>query len=285
MPVKVAGPEAVARERFEEETANHEMTVLRDDGLYRHLRFSVPGTYVYGFDIVTWPGYLAITGDIGERMFTRIDDMFRFFESTAGGINPPYWGEKVRPGGVRSVLEYSSSIYRSRVLEWLEQQTEELTEEDPEDRHPDDLKTAEELKAAVYDQLLSGEPPFDARDAMERLVAFEHDRFRISEPYEWDLTEFDSHYLWQCHAIVWGIRQYRAAAIAALDGRELDNDDPLRANLPEAQRGRAEMYAVTLHGELVGITDEYCTCHWAADGWTAERVTDLLLYEDGSPRE
>lgn len=98
-------------------------------------------------------------------------------------------------------------------------------------------------------------------------------------------VQFDSRYLWQCHAIVWGISQYRAAASAAIAGVEIDENDPLRQLLPAAQRDSAEMYAVRFRGELVGITDEYCTCHWAADGWTAETVTDLLLHKDGSPRE
>jgi len=203
--------------RFEQETAGHQMTVLRDDGLYRHLRFQAPGTYVYGFDLITWPGFLAITGDMGEQMFTRIDDMFRFFESRAGGINPGYWGEKVRPGGERSVCEFSAAVYRARVLEWLQHRTDELVED--EDQHPDALKTAEDLKAAVYGQLLSGEPPFDARDAIERLDAFEYGSYSIAEPYEWDLTQFDSRYLWQLHAIVWGIEQYRQHKEGVAGGR------------------------------------------------------------------
>ena len=41
---------------FAEDVAEHELTVRRDDGLYRHLRFQKPGTWIYGFDLITWPG-------------------------------------------------------------------------------------------------------------------------------------------------------------------------------------------------------------------------------------
>ena len=56
-----------SRERFAKDTATHAMTILRDDGLYRHLRFKRPNTSSYYFDIITWPGYLAITGDMGAK--------------------------------------------------------------------------------------------------------------------------------------------------------------------------------------------------------------------------
>lgn len=80
---------------FNTHTAEHVMTVLRDDGLYRHLRFGKPGTGMYQFDLVTWPGYLAITGDIGTYTFSRLPDMFDFF---TGYINHGYWAEKLKNG-------------------------------------------------------------------------------------------------------------------------------------------------------------------------------------------
>ena len=77
-----ASNRAEVHERFKKDTAEHQMTVLRDDGLYRHLRFRKPGTGIYGFDIVTWPGYLAISGDMGASMFTRLEDMIQFSART-----------------------------------------------------------------------------------------------------------------------------------------------------------------------------------------------------------
>lgn len=96
-------------ERFSKDTATHEMTVLRDDGVYRHLRFKGPGSSAYCFDLVTWTGHLAITGDMGANMFCRLDDMFEFFRTDRlhGGhtINPGYWSEKLQCAGERDGAE------------------------------------------------------------------------------------------------------------------------------------------------------------------------------------
>lgn len=86
---------AKARERFTRDTAEHQMTVAQDNGLYRHLRFNAPGTYIYGFDLITWPGFLCICGDIQTHVFSRTADMFTFF-GDGESINPDYWGEKLQ---------------------------------------------------------------------------------------------------------------------------------------------------------------------------------------------
>jgi hypothetical protein len=93
--------EAEVFARFQRDTANHQLELIKDDGLHRHLRFRKPGTGCYGFDIVTWPGHLAISGDMGGAMFTRLPDMFEFFrddrqrlEADGLYINSGYWAEK-----------------------------------------------------------------------------------------------------------------------------------------------------------------------------------------------
>ena len=71
---------------------DHVFLVIRDDGLYRHLRCRALDTSWNSWDIVTWPGYLSITGDRGGRVFARTDDMLiDFFK---GKANVPYWLEK-----------------------------------------------------------------------------------------------------------------------------------------------------------------------------------------------
>jgi hypothetical protein len=42
--------------------AGHTMTVLRDEGLHRHVRFAGPDS-LYRFEIVTRPGALALRGE------------------------------------------------------------------------------------------------------------------------------------------------------------------------------------------------------------------------------
>jgi hypothetical protein len=68
------------QEQFLKEVSTHQFTVLHESGLYRHLRFKRPGTGIMHFDIVTWPGYLAYSGDMGCFVFQRLDDMLEFFK-------------------------------------------------------------------------------------------------------------------------------------------------------------------------------------------------------------
>lgn len=200
---------AKSRERFERDTAKHEMTVLHDDGVYRHVRYSAPGTYCYGYDLVTWPGHLVICGDMGDWMFSRLHDMFEFFGGpmSAGPgreINPDYWSEKLRGPGNDTARRYSGEAYRARVREWLADTCEEFDEDD-----------AAVLRAAVGEQLLSREAEQE-HDAHEMLRVFEClvacCKVRIEDSWEWDLREYHPWFLWACWAIVRGIEQYRAAA-------------------------------------------------------------------------
>lgn len=78
---------------FNEFVKDHVLTVLADgDEVGRQIRCRKPGTRIYGWDIVTWPGYLTITGDLGHFVFRSRDDMLVDFFN--GPINPPYWLEK-----------------------------------------------------------------------------------------------------------------------------------------------------------------------------------------------
>ncbi|MBM0203232.1 hypothetical protein JNW90_09010 [Micromonospora sp. STR1s_5] len=107
--------------RFKRDTANHAMTVLHDDGLYRHLRLADPKSSFYWFEIITWPGSLTVRGDCGGFMFSRISDMFEFFRSNGNThrINPGYWAEKMPDGG-RSVHVYSEDKLRAKVTDALD---------------------------------------------------------------------------------------------------------------------------------------------------------------------
>ena len=87
---------------FLKDVAAHEMEILRDDGVYRHIRFKKPGTWCMHFDLVTWPGYLAYSGDMGCYVFSRLNDMFEFFRTDREYlqrdgrqlcINLCYWSE------------------------------------------------------------------------------------------------------------------------------------------------------------------------------------------------
>lgn len=189
--------EAEVRERFEREASNHRMRVFRDDGLYRHLRFSQPGTWAYGYDLITWPGQLAIAGDCGDYTFARVSDMFKFFRSDGGQINPHYWSEKLTNPDMRDgTRKFAPEKFEPRVMEWYAEHVESYEDDDG-------------LREALEEQLFGWhDEPYSRDDAIARLGEFEHNGTRIYEPYDWTLTDWDWQFLWCCWGIVQGIAQY-----------------------------------------------------------------------------
>jgi hypothetical protein len=194
--------------RFAEAVSEHRMTTLSEDGLYRHLRFNKPGSWSYGFDLVTWPGYLAITGDMGDYVFARTADMFEFFETDRGRINPQYWSEKLANKDERKgTLVYDQELFKPRVMEWYADRVEYAG-----------LTAAEEaalldaLREQVFERTWDADGPYSREEAIRLLMEFSHDGVAIDEPYDWSLERWDWQFLWCCHAIVWGIARYREEA-------------------------------------------------------------------------
>lgn len=130
---KPDNPYASTYKSFLDQTLDHELTeVLRDDGLYRHLRIQEPGTRMWSWDITTWPGHLATSGDIADGfMFTRTSDMLNFFSLPARNldyfsdgapcIDFRYWAEKLCGGRSHDVREYRREIFLRQVREHLEE--------------------------------------------------------------------------------------------------------------------------------------------------------------------
>jgi hypothetical protein len=172
-------------------------TSTGDDGLYRHLRFRAE-SWAYGYDIVTWPGYLAITGDVGDYVFSRVADMFGFFRSDQGRINPTYWAEKIpNRDAARGTRRFEASRVRPRIMEWFyDGPANELS-------YNDGVK----LLAAMEEQIFSWGTE-DPQVVHTRLTEFEHQGIRLYEPWDFDFEEWDWTYLWSCWAIVQGIAQY-----------------------------------------------------------------------------
>lgn len=190
--------------RFPADTPNHHMTVLHDDGLYRHLRFRDPESILYWFDLVTWPGALAINGDCGSFMFTRDMDMFSFFRRNGNerGINPGYWAEKEKTGA--KTQNYSEAKLRQNVVEHF---IDAVRDADA----PRGLGKA--IREDIFD---NWEYDLEREDSAREAVAnFSYREFRFVDSWEWDLTDWDWHYLWCCQAIVWGIGQYEATKATA----------------------------------------------------------------------
>jgi len=116
--------ESVVKAHFTRNTEHHVMEVIRDDGVNRNIRFRKPGTMINHFDLITWPGKLCCTGDMGTYVFTRLEDMFEFFRTDGGRINLGYWSEKLiamdcngRHSG-NSVEEFSDERFTEVINEY-----------------------------------------------------------------------------------------------------------------------------------------------------------------------
>lgn len=185
----IANPFANVWRQFEEATRQHELATLHSDGLYRHYRMKKPGTGIWHWDIITWPDHLCIDGDIGGGLvFSRDPDMIEFFRSGlrygmysdgAPMFAIGYWAEKLSRGP-KSVRTYSPDVFMRQVNEALIVGPAGSTEV---------LELSEVAKSVA-------EFEHEAREWLDqerRAVGY--------DTWEWDLTDWDHHFILSCYAI------------------------------------------------------------------------------------
>jgi len=206
--------------RFLLDTAQHRLTVIRDDGLYRHLRLQRPGTSCYYYDVITWPGYLTVVGDMGTWTFSRIADMFEFFGGWTGRINTGYWSEKLEAGAGgsgRNLLaqEYDHDAFceslKSSLSEYLEDCEEAHPDEDEDDwDDEDDTPDSDKAKVREAFRELSRSHFSHENEAYQAVLDADWpDRWSA-----WDICEgltfktYTSHFRWILFAITWAISKY-----------------------------------------------------------------------------
>lgn len=190
--------------RFKADTANHQMTVLHDDGLYRHLRFKSPHNSFYWFDLITWLGRLAFCGDGQAFVFARMEDMFAFFRmGSTYGINPVYWSEKLVTDP-KAAESYSVEKFTAQVGEALAEA--EKTHLGVTAAWAEHVEDAYDTNYEVNARQALDDFEFKPDDAPTSLKPF-----RFLDTWEWSLKDWDWSFLWCCHAIVWGIAQYDAS--------------------------------------------------------------------------
>lgn len=204
---------------FLKDVVNHQMIILRDDGLYRHIRFKRPDSGCMHFDLVTWPGYLSYCGDMGCYVFSRIDDMFGFFRTSkndwnynrSGGlsINTGYWSEKLRAvDGNRqngSATEFSNEKFERVINEtragWM--------------RECKGCGVSKNDRRELWDSV-NHEVLWRLDDGHHVAMSAAHDfnhrigrhHFNFEGLWEHDFTEYTYHFVWCCYALAWGVRTY-----------------------------------------------------------------------------
>lgn len=181
---------------FLRHVANHDMIVALDSGLHRHLSFKQQGTFNRHFYITTWPGYLAISGDMSTFVFSRVPDMFEFFRGD--NINPQYWSEKLQADDPHSGhKEFSEEFYRDAILrdfaEW------DLT---PARR----VQALAEIRRELLTDIIREEA---IAKAMDYVCPYTKNRF--IDFWDHRFEDYTYHFIWCCRAIQWAIAQYDRA--------------------------------------------------------------------------
>ncbi len=201
---------------FLEDVSAHEMHVLMDNGIYRHIRFKRPGTGVFHFDLITYPGYLVYSGDMGCYVFSRLEDMFEFFRTDREhmhlrdgqtlAINLGYWSEKLRAvdGSRRkgSATELDEDRVKAVINEyrlgWVRDYGNRLTK-----------AQRRELWEEVEDRVLFSD---DAEVMLHRAYDFSERiggrRFQFDDLWDHTFERYTYHFVWCCYAIAWGIQKY-----------------------------------------------------------------------------
>ncbi len=221
-------------ESFLKDVSKHSMEILLDNGVYRHLRFTNNGSNVMRFDIVTYPGHLVYSGDMGSFVFSRLNDMFEFFrtgnrEDGKLSINLGYWSEKLESvdrgdsNQSNGYKEFSSERFKFTVNEHVDEWIEEFKEEyDSDEKEAEKQRNtlAEELRAAVEDEITSraDDGEYEARRALsefsftfngpDRFSPTNGQKYEFYDTWEWDFGEYTYRFIWCLYAIVWAIKEY-----------------------------------------------------------------------------
>lgn len=209
----------IDEQSFLKDVATHQLHIILDDGVYRHIRFKRPESGCMHFDLVTWPGYLAYSGDMGCYVFSRLNDMFEFFRtdreySQRDGrqlrINLGYWAEKLQAvDGSRhqaSATEFSFEKF-SRVIcdirmDWM--RNGGLSKDDRRDLW-------EAVREQVLDKAEDGDEHVAYNAANEFWEKYHGRTFQFQDLWDYNFTEYTYRFVWCCYALAWGIKFYDEA--------------------------------------------------------------------------
>lgn len=227
---KPENDEAKLWQDFVSQTEEHQLTVLREDGLYRHMRMSAPGTSMWSWTVNTFPGYLTVVGDIADGYtFSRIEDMLNFFELGARSwnyyadgapcIDFRYWAEKLSGGRSSNMRVYSQKSFLASVTDIMEQDEDLGLEMENEIRA--EALECEGDSETVVKLLAEAQKIKSDRDALIEDARYHAEN--ENDAYEWlndhpkhftdifdiDIRTWDRHFVYACYAIALTVKKYR----------------------------------------------------------------------------
>ena len=214
----------VKEESFLNDVKNHQMIIINDDDLNRHIRFQRPGSSCMLFDLITWPGCLCYTGDMGTFVFRRLQDMFEFFRTDREynqqkgrqlSINLGYWAEKVEAADKHDGLkrfdeELFDHAVKHDLMAWIRDYFSDTTKEERRELWGavlSDVIGAESSSSGVYKQVAVSDFSHKVNDT----VGY----FSFQDFWDHDTSSYSYRFQWCCYAIAWGIQMYDDAKAVA----------------------------------------------------------------------
>lgn len=184
-----------ARQRYQSNAGSHTLTVLHEDGLYRHLRFNSPNSF-YWFDIITWPKGLTINGGMGTfTLKVDEDDVLALFLRSA---SPSYWQEKVystdRNDGHYGWL---SDVFDEKVRAAVDTWAADLDEDDAVL-----LRDRVDMEVLAYSHSAGG--------AMLAVSTFSFGGRSFTGWGDWDCEGLSDRFMFNCFALRDAAGQYRS---------------------------------------------------------------------------
>lgn len=192
--------ETIVKERIGNDLKDHVVTLLHSHGLYRHWRCqNKSGTFNQRFDIVTWPGFLAYTGDMGEYLFCRTADMVAFMRGSC--MSYSYAAEKC-------------VAHDGRLQEWREELFLQALKDRQEECEDDSYtvvrrggKVKEKVSAKISEIIQDYENYSLQSDAEKAMY-----ESGLSDELP-SCKDYTVHFLWALHAIHWFIGKLDAEEV------------------------------------------------------------------------
>ncbi|WP_031095589.1 hypothetical protein [Streptomyces sp. NRRL S-15] len=243
MAHSISPSEARAAQHFMSDFAEATLKGQREDGLYRHIEFQAPKAMAR-LILVTWPYNLLVAGSHGSYHFERFgndtEDMFAWLRGIR--VEPGRWASKL-VNGADSVREYDRTSMEAQIKElvaeaveddWAPEGLQAAVREDILDSHILDNEGAafqliSEFQHGVtwraecscglfgeegdsyYGATLWEEREHPADDKKHVVKVRQSGGFAFDDYTEWQVSKLDYHFVYQCHAASWAIRQYDAA--------------------------------------------------------------------------
>ncbi len=192
--------EKLVTERIGKDLKDHVVTVLHADGLHRRWRCMAPGTWNMGFEIITWPGSICYTGDMGDYLFQRTNDMIAFMRGSC--MSYSYAAEKCVAHDGR-LSQFSEELFHQALKDRVEESDDGMV---TVFRHGE--RRREPIQPMIDEIISAYDINNDQHAALEAMYNSGLWDCEVPQCQTWTV-----HFLWCLHAIRWFIGKIDAGDV------------------------------------------------------------------------